>query len=128
MATFVESLISEGLIIFILEDDVGLIGTTFEKVFLSDELKAWKGGPDRRFFSAVCRELKVKPEEILHIGDSVSDISGAAKSGLHSCLISRDYRPYKGKAQPDYRINGLSEIAKLLRKIPEKGLAEADNL
>ncbi len=103
-------------------------GITFEKVFLSDELKAWKGGPDRRFFSEVCRELKVKPEEILHIGDSVSDISGASKSGLHSCLISRDYRPYKGKAQPDYRINGLSEIAKLLRKIPEKGLAEADNL
>ena len=33
LATFVESLISEGLIIFILEDDVGLIGTTFEKVF-----------------------------------------------------------------------------------------------
>ena len=94
---------------------LGESGVTFEKVFLSDELKAYKGGPDRRFFSTLCRELNVKPEEILHIGDSVSDISGASKSGIHSCLISRDYRPYKGKVQPDYRINGLSELTKLLR-------------
>lgn len=92
-------------------------GITFEKVFLSDELKAYKNGPERRFFSAVCTELGVKPEEILHIGDSLSDISGASKSGIHSCLINRDYRPYKGKTQPDYRINSLRELVTLLRPL-----------
>ena len=89
-------------------------GVTFEQVFLSDELHICKGRPDGAFFDTVVRTLGVRPEEILHIGDSPSDVSGAAAAGVHTCLLSRDYTPYKGKVQPDYRIESLEEVFRYL--------------
>lgn len=87
----------------------------FEHIFLSDELCTYKGSPDRKFFQTVIQTLGVRPEEILHIGDSESDVSGGAGANIHTCLIDRDYRPYKGRIQPDYRIHGLDEIFSFLK-------------
>lgn len=89
-------------------------GIEFEAVFLSDELRAYKGQPGGTFFKAVAKALEAEPEEILHIGDSPDDIFGAAAAGVHSCLLNRSYREYRGKVLPDYRISGLEEIFRYL--------------
>ena len=49
------------------------------------------GGKTKEVFLKVCKELNVKPGEILHIGDSQEmDFSNAKKAGLNALLYKSD--------------------------------------
>ena len=61
----------------------------FEKVISSEDLGHFK--PSRTPFKALIDSLKLKPEEILYVGDSYSkDVLGSKKAGMHTCLIFSD--------------------------------------
>jgi len=54
----------------------------------SDEIGFFK--PDRRIFLEFCRRANVKPQQVVHVGDSViEDIGGALSSGMKAMLIDR---------------------------------------
>ncbi len=72
--------------------------------------------PDKRAFSVIVKKFKVKPKEVLMVGDSLRcDVAGAITVGFNSCLINRtgtvlDYADVK----PDFEIKSLKEIFEIL--------------
>lgn len=87
---------------------------TFDEIFISDDLGCYKGSPDGRFFHQVMERIGVKPDEILHIGDSHSDVLGANRAGVRSCWLNRDKLIWKHETKPDYIISSLSELEAIL--------------
>ncbi|MBR9675491.1 HAD family hydrolase [Candidatus Woesearchaeota archaeon] len=71
----------------------------FEKVYLSYETGFLKC--DKEAFDIVLKDLKVKADEALMIGDSIeSDMHGAANAGVKGVLIDRrGKRDYEDKAE-----------------------------
>ena len=57
----------------------------FEHLFISSELGFEK--PQIEIFRAVENTLQVAPEEIMHLGDSMSDFIGAQKAGWNPVLF-----------------------------------------
>ncbi len=88
---------------------------TYEELFISEDLCSYKGSPDGNFFLQVVHRIGVKPDEILHIGDSGSDIIGAKRAGVISCWINRDKSVWSHEISPDYTIESLSELTEILQ-------------
>lgn len=86
----------------------------YDDLFISDDLESYKADPEGKFFRRVVEKLGVNPGEILHIGDSVSDIIGASLAGVKSCWINREQREWDYEHTPDYRIESLAEIENIL--------------
>lgn len=64
------------------------IASYFERIVCSTQIGYAK--PDRKAFHKVSELVKLKPEEIVHIGDGVSnDYLGAIDSGLKAILLDR---------------------------------------
>lgn len=78
--------------------------------FISDDICCYKGETSGKFFEIVISKLKIKPEEILHIGDSFADIIGAKKAGIDCCWINRNNRQWNYDVMPNYTIHNLNEI------------------
>ena len=65
------------------------IDSYFEAIFVSTELGAEK--PARRVFERVQAQIKVAPENILHVGDKpIEDVQGALDAGWNAALVSSD--------------------------------------
>jgi HAD superfamily hydrolase (TIGR01549 family) len=65
--------------------------------------------PDPRIFDEVVRQLHVKPDQIVHVGDSPDDdFSGAARAGLKAILIDRGnlYCPHANRINNLYELEG----------------------
>lgn len=99
-------------------DDWGL-GAQLDAVVISDDLGFRK--PRREIFEAVASALATRPEEILHVGDSLrADIAGAASLGMRTAWITRcvedperalaDY----GGPRPDHVVRDLKGLPALL--------------
>ena len=72
-------------------------------------------------FKKALKILKLKPEEVLHVGDNIQrDINGARKLGIKSCLAKYD-QTIKGKGKPDFKINKITEIVKIASKLKAAG-------
>ena len=85
----------------------------FEKVFASEELRAYKAHP--RFFSQVLEFYKLEPANILHIGDSKMDILTPGRMGLQTCWLNRsDNLTWNYDVKPDYEVESLLEILDIL--------------
>ena len=72
-------------------------------VFTSEDAKSYKPGIE--LFELALRSAGLMPEEVIHIGDSVSsDVQGAAKAGIRALWLNRF-----GKSVPE----GVESISKL---------------
>lgn len=86
----------------------------FNKIFISGEVKSYKKHPSGKIFNEIIKEFNVSPEEVLHIGDSASDIIGAQRAGMKTCWINRhDYKLKDGIA-PDIKVSSLKELSNML--------------
>ncbi len=84
----------------------------FDVVITYDDTKHFK--PSRLPFEAALRQLKVKAEECLMVGDlPARDIKGAAKMGMKTCFAK--YGNPKAKANADYVINDIREILEIVK-------------
>jgi FMN hydrolase / 5-amino-6-(5-phospho-D-ribitylamino)uracil phosphatase len=63
----------------------------------------------------VLSRTNVKPEEILHVGDSFSDIAGANRAGIPTCWINRDSKEWNYEVNPDFIINSFYELLEILK-------------
>ena len=61
----------------------------FDLMIFSDEVRIRK--PDRRIFHLAARGLKVKPQEVVHVGDNLkSDVWGAKNAGFKAIYLSSE--------------------------------------
>lgn len=84
-------------------------GPVFKNVFVSEELGVAK--PNIAFYQEALSKIKLKPSEVLYIGDSVRlDYEPACKIGFNVLIIDRDnfYPNLK------YKIFNLAEIPNFL--------------
>jgi len=87
----------------------------FEFIKSSSKLLG-KGSVLRR----IMRESKVKPREILFIGDELRDIEAAQETGVHIAAVTWGYnsRTALESASPDHILDHPSEIHELLTRLP----------
>lgn len=73
-------------------------------VFTSEDARSYK--PRRELFELALSKTGLKPDEVIHIGDSISsDVKGASALGIKTLWLNRF-----GKAVPD----GVTDIKDLL--------------
>jgi len=87
----------------------------FDQVFISERLKSYKNDPTSRLFQAVLDQYQTRPETIIHIGDSYSDVFGANLAGLTSCWLNRNGTVWKYDIKPDFVVSSLAEAVDLIR-------------
>ena len=89
----------------------------FEQVFISEELGSHK--PEPAFFDACfAKLLDFDRTQALMVGDSLtSDILGGIRSGLRTCWVNPQGKDAPPEIQPDYQIQGLSQLPALLEKL-----------
>ena len=84
----------------------------FDKLFVSEDLQAYKLNP--KFFKHVIKHYDVSPENILHIGDSKSDIIAPKQLGIITCWLNRNNHKWDQPVKPDIEVKSLLEILEIL--------------
>jgi putative hydrolase of the HAD superfamily len=70
--------------------------------------------PDRRLFEAAVRLAGCRPDQILHVGDSLlEDVAGAQAAGLRAVWINRERQPNTTAIVPDFELHALSDLPAL---------------
>ena len=88
----------------------------FEQVFISEELGYNK--PSREYFE-VCFERipDFDPEKAIMVGDSLtSDSRGGKNGGMKTVWVNPSHRPC-GEIRPDYEIENITQLEKLLETL-----------
>ena len=80
------------------------------------------GKPSRKFFDLGMAKINAKPEETAMIGDGLrGDIIGAKNAGLTAILVKtggyNENEVNKSKIKPDYIIDSIKDLPKLLKEI-----------
>ncbi len=89
-------------------------GLRFDGVISSEEARSYK--PDSTIFDNACELMGVRPERVLHIGDSLhSDVGGAARRGIATAWLNRPQRIHDiGRAAADFTVSSLTDLIPLL--------------
>lgn len=86
----------------------------FNEIFISEKAMSYKNEPNSRIFKDVLKHYSVDPDNVLHIGDSSSDIIGANRIGIKSCWINRENAEWRYDQKPDYIVKSLSEVINII--------------
>ncbi len=90
-------------------------GIKVDKVYTSENLRCYK--PSHKFYRTILNENKLKPDEVLFVGDSVTDdIIGPQKLGIKTCLIDRNNTDNKS-TKPDIIVKNLLEIIEKIKEL-----------
>lgn len=90
----------------------------FEQVFISQEIGFNK--PDKAYFDACFARIPgFDREKALVVGDSLtSDIQGGINAGVRTVWVNPEHRGCGG-VRPDYEIEALSQLEKLLEELED---------
>ena len=90
----------------------------FEQVFISQEIGFNK--PDKAYFDACFVQIPgFDREKALVVGDSLtSDIQGGINAGVKTVWVNPEHRSCGG-IRPDYEIESLSQLEKLLEELED---------
>ena len=98
--------------------NTGMLGY-FDTLTFSDEVKMAK--PAKEIFLLTLRQLKAKPAQAIHVGDSVqNDVVGAKLSGLKTVWItgfSEREDITDPATEPDETVGGLAEVVPAIRRL-----------
>ena len=77
------------------------------------------GKPEKNFFNLAMQSMELKKEEVVMIGDDIfSDISGAKNNFMTTIQVRTGKFQKRDEAnsylQPDYRINSIADLPKIL--------------
>ncbi len=88
----------------------------FDALTFSDEVKIVKPNPN--LFTRCIDELRVEPQNAIHIGDSFkSDIVGAIDAGMHTIWLKTREMHQKQGYVPDKTIMSLKELPEALEEL-----------
>lgn len=86
----------------------------FEKRYSVDSVKKFKPHPDT--YRMVLKDLGVQPQEVLMVAAHAWDLAGAKNVGLQTAFVARPGKTlYPNVARPDYVVNDLLELEKVLQ-------------
>ncbi|MCI4371746.1 MAG: HAD family hydrolase [Thermoplasmata archaeon] len=89
------------------------IGPPFDVSVYSDERRVRK--PDRRMFDAALAGFRLKPAEVVHIGDDVTaDVAGAKAAGMRAIWFNTGYWKGASTDRADAEIRNHAELPALL--------------
>jgi putative hydrolase of the HAD superfamily len=94
---------------------VGLVDA-FDVVIIAEEVGVAK--PDAEIFQLTCRQLRITPQQAVHVGDRLDvDALGAARAGLTGVWLDRSY---SGQPTPAgvHVINDLTVLPDLIAALP----------
>ncbi len=92
-------------------------GLRFDHVVTSEGVRAYKPRP--RIFEVALARLRVRPEETVHVGDSLTaDVEGAARLGMRTVWVNRT-GVVRGASdpRPDHEIRDLTPLPELLANL-----------
>ena len=89
----------------------------FADIFVSQNMGADK--PSKVYFDrCFARIPNFDPAKAMIIGDSLtSDILGGKNAGIATCWVNPNHKPAREDIRPDYEIESLSQLPKLLESI-----------
>lgn len=115
---FLEQVTKEYNVCIVSDADDGMIPSFYKTygihLFTSERYQSYKNDERNNMFKALQEFYAVDPEQIIHIGDSVSDIHGAHREGIITCWLNRNNKSWEHEEKPDYIIKSLSEIKDIL--------------
>ena len=83
------------------------------RIFTSQSLRAYK--PQPIFYQTILRELALKPEEVLFVGDSLTDdVQGPRAVGIPTCWVNRKGGETPPQIHPDHVVCDLRELLNFL--------------
>ncbi|MEO3947883.1 HAD family hydrolase [Gorillibacterium sp. CAU 1737] len=84
------------------------------QLFTSERHRSYKNDENNTMFKEMLRHYAVDASQVIHIGDSVSDVAGAKRQGLAACWLNRDGRTWSHESKPDYIVESLHELRDIL--------------
>jgi len=88
----------------------------FDEVVTSEEYGL--GKPNVEFFNYGLKKIKLKPEEVIYVGDRVDkDIMPAKSVGMHTIRILQGKYSETPDEVSDYKIKSISELSKIIEKM-----------
>ncbi|WP_413375540.1 HAD family hydrolase [Alkalihalobacillus sp. 1P02AB] len=85
-------------------------------VITSEDVRSYKPRPD--MFEEALRLGKVRAEEVLHVGDSLTqDVLGAQKLGIKSVWLNRNNQMSLNEIEPDFVVNDLTDVISLWNRV-----------
>jgi len=93
--------------------DLGAIGIAHRFAVTVTAREAGHAKPDAPIFHAACERLRVRPAEVLHVGDDPwLDVVGAAGVGMRTCWINRRGEAWPAELPPpDLHFDTLAGLA-----------------
>jgi HAD superfamily hydrolase (TIGR01549 family) len=92
--------------------------TTFHEIevteiLTSEDVMSYKPRPE--LFLEALKRSKLKADEVIHIGDSItSDVGGAQRLGIKAIWLNRLNKPTPDGIKPDYICKDLNEVRTIL--------------
>lgn len=115
---FLQRICSDYQVCIVSDTDVLMLPEFYKRypitLFTSEAYQSYKNDSHNRMFAGVTAHYGVEPGQIIHIGDSVSDVLGAARAGIRSCWINRDQHTWNHEVKPDFSVESLDEFYELL--------------
>ena len=89
----------------------------FEQVFISQEVGFDK--PSKEYFAACFAKIPgFRVGDAMMVGDSLtSDMLGGLNAGMHTCWITPPSTPAREDIVPEYRLESLTQLEKLLETL-----------
>jgi len=91
----------------------------FDAVITSESAQTYKPRP--RIFEAALESLRVRPEDVIHVGDSlVADVQGASRLGMRTVWVNRGGL-HRGPADPapDAEAHDLRELPAIVERLSQ---------
>ncbi len=84
------------------------------RIFTSEQYQSYKNDDHNAMFKQLLLTYRVNPSQVIHIGDSISDVVGAKREGIVSCWLNRERRSWGHEVKPDLVIHSLGDLDTLL--------------
>ena len=92
--------------------DIARNNIVVNKCFTSEYLRVYK--PRREFFKKILKEINMKSEEVVFVGDSIIDnVLGPSSLGMKTVWVNRKKESVKADAQPNYAISDLWPLIRM---------------
>lgn len=115
---FLQRITGEYQVCIVSDTDVEMLPDFYKsypiRLFTSEEYLSYKNDSHNRMFGEVIAHYGVEPGQIIHIGDSVSDVLGAVRAGIKACWLNRNQEVWNHEVKPDYTVENLDEFYDLL--------------
>lgn len=88
-------------------------GIETQGVITSEDVRSYK--PDPELFHEALSRYRLKPDEVIHVGDSLtSDVAGAQGAGIRAVWVNRFRKAAPDTIRPEFTVTGLREIERIV--------------